>query len=117
MKAGVSILPCGVSTRPRRASPSRATSSKGSFGTVVRLSWKARSGLGRAAAVEIDHLDLDPLRQVELEPGRGDRPVPLQIREAILGEVAVRLDVAHVDGQKERAIDPERHRGEPLLDP
>src|SRR4028118_2211719 len=102
MKAGVSITPCGVTRRPRRAAPevAKTSSCRGMEGDL---------GL-RLALAQVDHLGLDSLGELENIAVLGDAAVPLQVLEPVFPRVAVGLDVAHPHRQVARVVDPQGHR-------
>src|SRR3954464_2240724 len=111
MKAGVSTTPWGVVSRPNRAAPSVAKISK-----VRGMEPRSRLRLRGALAGEIDRLLLDPRRELHHEAVLGDGRVALEVAELVLDRVAVRLLVLEAGGEEGLAVDPQRHRLQPLGD-
>src|SRR5215203_6957380 len=111
MKAGVSMTPCGVVRRPRRARPAVARISKVRGMAALRF---ARRLL--PIPRQVDHPVLDPRGELQHEPVGGQGHVALDVAELVLDGIAVGLDVLEPAGEEGLAVDPQGHALEPLGD-
>src|SRR5215210_1392991 len=100
MNTGVSMTPCGVSIRPRRAAPSFCRSSN-----VSRVS--ALSTRHSALSLDLHLLDLHVRRKGDGKAARRHRLVDADVAELVARDVAVAFDVLDLAGEIRVLVDGE----------